>query len=198
MKERLDSISGTIYLLGFLPYIWFVWKTRKMAPGTPGKAEPAKVSWLIWSLIDTIIIAGMFAEKSVNGLIVGALIGVWSTFILVLKYGNPGWSALDKFCLICGASSLLLWKIFSSPLLAILACLFAALVGSIPTFVSAWENPERENKLAWAIFAFGATLGIFVTIQEWTLAKGALSLTFLTIDGTVAALVFLPRKNRNG
>lgn len=179
-----------MYLVGFVPYIYAIWHTRRLPFGALDKAEPEKVSWIIWAALDIIIAAGMYAEKSVNGLIVGATIGCWATALLAMKYGKPGWTWAEKFCLATAATSIILWKLFENPTLAILACVFAALVGSIPTFKSAWKNPGRENKLAWAIFSMGAVLAV-IALEEWTVAKAAMPVSAIMIDATVTTIVLL-------
>lgn len=66
MKETLSVLAGLLFIAGFIPYIRAI--LRK-------ETKPAKASWIIWASLDTITIAGMYAKDTVNGQILGAVIG---------------------------------------------------------------------------------------------------------------------------
>ena len=90
MKETLSILAGLLFVAAFVPYIRAI--LRK-------ETKPAKASWFIWASLDTITLAAMFFKDTVNGQILGAVLGAWVVAVLALKYGTPGWTKLDKFCL---------------------------------------------------------------------------------------------------
>lgn len=191
----LSAIAGIMFVGGFVPYILAVWRDRNIPLGTPGKAEPKKSSWLIWASLDTIIIAGMYAKHSVNGLIVGAAIGAWVVAILALKYGAPGWSWLDKFCIAGAVLGVVLWKVFNSPTVGLAISLVILLLGSIPTFASVFEHPDKENKLGWTIFWLGCFFGV-LAIPKMTFEDAAQPIVFLVIETTTMCLLFIKPRIR--
>jgi hypothetical protein len=44
-----------------------------------------------------------------------------------------------------------------------------AIIGSIPTLVKAYRNPESEDKTTWLLWSAGAILNLFA-IKSWTYA----------------------------
>lgn len=172
MKEGLSVLAGLLCIVGLIPYIRAI--LRK-------ETKPAKASWMIWAILDTIILSGMLAKQAVNGQIVGSVIGTWVVVFLALKYGTPGWKTLDKICLTGAVVGILLWGIFRNPLLGIIISLGVNTIGSIPTFVSAWRDPNREDKLAWTIFWLSSVCAT-IAIPEWILAHVAQPATFFTLQ----------------
>ena len=180
MKEILSVLAGVLYIIGFIPYILAILRQE---------TKPAKASWLIWASLNTIICVGMWLEDTVNGQILGALIGAWVVAALALRYGTPGWTKFDKFCL--GGAALGIGLLaFASPVLSMMISLIVAFIGSMPTFASAWHNPDRENKLAWTIFWVSGVCAI-IAIPHWTLANAAQPITFFTIDAIITGIVYL-------
>jgi len=186
MKEIFSVLAGVIFVIGYIPYIISI--LRK-------KTKPAKASWIIWLSLDTITIASMFAMNALNGQMIGAVIGAWVIVILALKYGTPGWTLLDKICITGAIFGIVMWQLFDSPLLGILINLAVTFIGSIPTFLSAWEDPGREDKLAWILFLMSCICAL-IAVPDWNLADAAQPITFFVIEATVVAIIFL-RKPAN-
>lgn len=188
IKEIFTIIAGMTFVLGFVPYIRAI--LRK-------ETKPAKASWIIWATLDTITIAGMYAENSINGQIVGAVSGAWIVVILALKYGVPGWTRLDKFCLAGAVLGIILWKTFSSPVLGIVTSLSVVFLGSIPTFVSAWKDPSREDKLAWTIFWISCVFAV-LAIPAFTWADASQPIVFFTIESIMMYILYIHSRSIKG
>lgn len=180
-KDILSVVAGVLFVAGFVPYI------RAILAGT---TKPAKASWIIWASLDTITFAGMCAKHSVNGQIVGAIIGAWIVVILALKYGTPGWTRLDKFCIAGAVSGIALWSIFSNPTLGIVTSLSVVFIGSIPTFVSAFNDPRREDKVGWTIFWVSCVCAV-IAIPEFTLEDAAQPITFCLIETIMMYILYI-------
>lgn len=181
MKETLSVLAGLLYIIGFIPYIRAI--LRK-------ETKPAKASWIIWASLNIIICAGMWAEHTVNGQILGAVIGALVVMALALRYGNPGWTKLDKLCLGGAVLGIALWQIFESPVLGMVTSLIVTFIGSIPTFVSAWTDPSRENKLTWTLFWVSGVCAI-IAIPYWTLADAAQPIVYFAIDTIITGIVYI-------
>jgi hypothetical protein len=187
MKEPLSVIAGLLFVIAFVPYILAI--VRKTA-------RPAKASWISWATLDTITLAGMFAKDTLNGQIIGAVAGAWIVAILSMRFGTPGWTKLDKFCLAGAVLGIALWAIFKNPVLGIITSLCVVFIGSIPTFVSAWKNPKNENRIAWTIFWISCVAAFF-GIPKWTLADASQPITFLSIETIMMFLLYVPRSTKN-
>lgn len=186
-KSVLSIIAGFLFVLGFIPYIRAILRkeTKETKP-----AKPAKASWLIWASLDTITLTGMFFEKTVNGQILGAVLGAWVVVALALKYGTPGWTKLDKFCLAGAVLGIVLWRMFNNPALGIMTSLSVVFIGSIPTFASAWKDPSREDKLAWTIFWISCVCAV-IAIPQWTLADASQPITFFAIETIMMYILYI-------
>lgn len=185
MKALLSTVSGVLFVLAFVPYIQSIVK---------GESKPSKATWLIWAGMDTVLFTGMLTKHTVNGQIIGAICGAWIVFAFTMKYGVPGWKRIDKICLGGTILAMLLWKISDNPVVGIVTSLGSGLLGSVPTFISAWEDPSRENKLAWTLYVISCVFAV-LAIPRWTLADAGQPLVFAFIDTTVFLIIYLkPRR----
>lgn len=195
MKIIFSTLAGILIIIAFVPYaLAILGRDIRLKRITPTK--PSKASWVIWASLDTITFAGMYAKDTVNGQILGAVIGIWVVIALALKYGTPGWTRLDKFCLAGAVLGITLWQIFNDPVLGIMTSCAVLFLGSIPTFVSAWKDPAHEDKLAWTIFWSSCVCAV-IAIPHWTLADAAQPITFFVIESIVMYILFVgPRQRR--
>lgn len=186
-KDTLSVVSGVLFLLAFVPYATAILR---------GKAKPEKATWLIWASMDTVLIAGMFAKGTVNGQIAGAVLGAWVTVALALKYGIPGWTKTDKWCLAGTILGIAAWAAFRNPTFGIVVICAVGILGSIPMFQEAWRDPTKEDKLAWTIWWLSCVAAV-LAIPQWTIADAAQPLTFTLIESTMMYLLFIQPRLRN-
>jgi len=183
-QNGMSLLSGVLAIAGYVPYIAAILR---------GPSRPSKATWLIWSLLDTIVLYGMVSKHVANGQIVGAMIGAWIVFALSLKYGTLGWKPLDRWCLGGTALGLILWYTFDSPMLGMMTSLCLMFIGSFPTFVSAWKNPGHENRLAWAIY-LASCMSALIAVPAWNLENAAQPATFSSVSVIMMYILFTPRK----
>ena len=188
MKETLSVFAGLLAVPGYILYIRAILQKKS-------KKKPARVSWFIWAGLDVIVLAGMFFKKTINTQIVIATIGAFIVSGLAINYGTPGWKKLDIFCIIGAIVGVGLWKTFNNPLFGIIMGLASIFIGSFPTFVSAWEDPSREDKLAWSFFlASPIFTALAIPFPHWTLSNVAQPITFSIISAiTMFVLCVRPR-----
>ena len=180
-QNIVSVLAGVLFVVGFVPYI------RAIFTGT---TKPAKASWIIWASLDTITIAGMCAKHSLNGQIIGAVAGAWIVVALSVKYGTKGWTWLDEFCLIGAVLGVVLWKAFSNPTLGIVTSNSIVFLGSIPTFVSAFKDPTKEDKLGWTIFWLSCICAV-VAIPKFTFDDAFQPIVFLSIETIMMFLLYI-------
>lgn len=185
MKEQLSVFSGILCIFAVIPYAVSIVR---------GKTKPAKASWLIWAGVNTIILIGMVAAGTLNGQIVGATAGCWIITALSLRFGVPGWTVLDRACLAGAVLGVVLWALSRNPVLAIVTSLAVVSLGTVPTLVASWHNPEREHRATWIIFWTSSALAT-IAIPQWTVADAGQPLTFLALETSVIVLLFLPRRS---
>ncbi len=188
MKEILSIASGLLQILAYIPYIRAILRKQ---------TKPAKASWMIWAVLNSLTFTGMYAAGTVNPQILAAVIGTWAIAGFALKFGIPGWTKLDKFCLGGAIFGIAIWQIFKNPTLEIVMSLSMTMLGSIPTFRSMWEDPSREDKLAWTICLLSSICAV-IAIPHWKiLASVSQPLTYLALQSTVMYLLFVRPQFRN-
>jgi hypothetical protein len=180
-QGTLSVIAGILFVVGFIPYI------RAILVGT---TKPAKASWIIWASLDTITFAGMYVQSSLNGQIIGAIVGAWIVATLALKYGTPGWTWLDKFCIVGAVLGIVLWSVFSNPTLGIVTSVSVVFIGSIPTFVSAFKDPKREDKVGWTIFWVSCVCAV-LAIPKLTFEDATQPITFCLIETIMMFILYV-------
>jgi len=181
IQNILSFIAGALFVAGFISYIQAIFV---------GTTKPAKASWIIWASLDSITIAGMYVQHSLNGQIIGAVAGAWVVVALALKYGVKGWTWLDKFCLVGAVLGIVLWKAFNSPTLGIITSNSVVFLGSIPTFVSAWKDPTKEDKLGWTIFWLSCICAV-VAIPKLTFDDAVQPIIFCSIETIMMCLLYI-------
>ncbi len=182
LANILSLISGVLGILGFIPYIRAV--LRK-------EAQPQKASWVAWGILNFITLAGMYVKHVANIQIAAITLGSWVVAVLAFKYGRPEWSRLDKTCLGGAVLAIVLWRFFNDSTFGIVTSLVGLFVSGIPTWVSAWRTPEKENRAAWVIFMTSSLLAL-LAIQTFTMASAAQPIEFL-VNQTVTVAFLLTR-----
>ena len=180
-KDTLSVVSGVLFLIGFVPYIRAILN---------GPTKPPKASWVIWASMDSITLSGMMIRHSVNGQIIGAVIGAWTVVILSLKYGEPGWDKRSKVYLIVAA--MLVPLTFIRATLGIIASSAVVMVGGFKTFEHAYDKPEEEDRLAWTIYWVSCVLAI-IAVPAWDWDHATQPVTFAIIETIVMWLLWVPR-----
>ncbi len=186
MREVLSALSGILFIAAFFPYIHAI--IRK---GT----KPSKASWLIWWTSDFLAFAGMFSKHSLNGQIIAAVLGGGTVVILSFKKGIPGWTIADKICLASAAAGTFFWWITSDANAAIIASQLVVFMGSIPTAVSVWQDPTRENPTAWVFYSLSCVAAV-LAIPKWDIANALQPVNFLVVDCGIALILLSGRSYR--
>jgi len=180
LKQILSIAAGVVFVAGFVPYIRAI--VRK-------QAQPSKATWMIWAILDVVAFAGMLVKHTLNSQMTAALVCASTVAVLALKYGKPGWSRLDKLCLGGAVLGVALWEIFHDPVLGIVTSLIVLFLGGIPTFVSAWHDPGKEDRTAWTILWVSCILAV-IAIPAFTLADAAQPITFLMIETVMVFILY--------
>ena len=189
LYSTLGIVAGIIGFIGFLPYALDT-LNRKITPN--------KATWLIWAVLG-IIIASSYYASGVRDTIwtpIAYAIGIVIVALLSLKYGEEGWTTLDKACLIGAAAGLVLWWYTSEPALAYGITTLVDAIGAIPTIEKAYARPESERNIAWLFFLLANSFNL-LAIRQWDLTVALYPVYVFILSSAMSTLVFFPRKNRN-
>lgn len=187
VSYALFILSGIVFVIAFFPYIKAI--LRK-------ETSPRKATWLIWFLGDIIVLAGMIAKHTINGIIVVGVLGAGTTFLLSLKYGEAGWTKRDKICLALSGLAIILWLYFGESNIGIGFSLISLAIAAWPTYVSALHKPENEDLKGWILFNISSFIGV-LAIPHLTFADVAPAAAFMAIDGPMLYLLLIHPKIKN-
>ncbi len=178
-------LSSIILLAGMVPYIKDVIK---------GKTKPRIISWFIWSCLTGISFFASLAEKQYPTAILMffSMASTLSIVVLGWKKRQSGISRLDIVCLIGTIIGALLWYIFNSPAMAVIAMVCIDFIGGIPTQVHCWEKPHEET-LSMFIMSGISALFTILAIQEWKITAFAFPLFLLVINIDYILMISLRR-----
>lgn len=185
----LGQIAGIVAIVAFLPYILSILK---------GKTRPNKATWWVWTMIGGLVLLSYYSvgANSTLWVPIALFVGMFATAVLSLKYGESGWSKLDLYCLGGGAVGIILWIIFSEPLLALVASMFVSFVGALPTIKKTYIDPVGENRLAWILFSTADIINLFA-VEQWAFAIAIYPICLFIIDGTITALALRTKKDEH-
>lgn len=164
VKDVLAFVAAFVMLFATLPYIIDIIK---------GKTKPNIITWLTWSILLGIGAAALFSAKEINAglLLVGDFCATFAVVIFGLRHGTAKLDRFDIFCQIGAVIGLLLWLIFNSPLMAILATIVIDLIGTIPTLRHSWSYPEEETPITFLLGVIATILTLFslktYSISAW-------------------------------
>jgi len=181
MTPFLIALSGIITISAAIPYMIEIVK---------GKAKPRVVSWITWALITGIASAASFADGHYASGVLMLCVAIQVSVVAILgfKHGDRKFDRLDVVCQIGAIVGLILWFIFKSPTVAILATITIDLIGAIPTLKHAWLKPHEETWLTYALNGVGGGLTVMIAGSSAVTAI-AYPIYVLVIDVVIVAFI---------
>lgn len=142
-----------------------------------GEVRPNIVSWVLWTLIQVIIIAAQIAA----GISWAILIPLMMTFntILVLTlclrgYGYAKYGWIDAICFAFVILAVVLWRTTNDPVVALACSIAADFLAGVPTYIKVYKLPYSESFAAWAILIMANILAL-VSIPVWSFGNSIFS-----------------------
>lgn len=178
----IGMLAGIVGILGFVPYAFGIINRTTI---------PNKATWIVWAVLGAVIAASYYYAGAVESawVPIAYSFGIFVIAILSLKYGQEGWTVLDKGCLAGAALGLAMWGLTGEPVSALYIATLVDAMGSLPTIKKTYEEPGSESKSAWALFTVAAVLNLFA-IREWTLASASYPVYLVILDVVMLALIF--------
>ncbi len=169
----LIVIATLISIAGYLPYITDIIK---------GKSKPNRVTWLIWSILGTVLCFTSFELSDYDWMTICVpivyMIGPSTVAILSYWYGEGGTSKFDIFCFISAFIGLGLWLFLDMIILALWLSILIDGVGALPTIRKSYLNPQSESLMGWAAFALASALNFGVMFHRFDGTESIHSLVY--------------------
>ncbi len=158
--EVIGVVAGVIALLGAVPYV---------LDTLAGRTRPNRATWLVYVVIGSCVVASSYAAGGRWSLLVPVayVIGPIAILIASIRHGEGGWTRFDRFCLGGAAVGMLAWLGSGDPRVGVWLHTAVDALGTAPTLLKSWRDPQHENRRAWTIYAVAALLNLGA-IQQWT------------------------------
>ncbi|HUP26618.1 MAG TPA: hypothetical protein VM124_03180 [Candidatus Limnocylindrales bacterium] len=163
MRLILGTLALALNLIGYFPYIRDIIR---------GKVRPQRITWGIWSILTAVAAVNQVlngGEYSSLYVVSGAIL-VSTTFILSIKYGVGGTSALDRVCLVLAFGLVVYWISAQDTRISTLLVVIIDSLGAIPTLVKTYHHPETETYIQWSLAGIAGLITV-ATVPEvdWAL-----------------------------
>jgi len=181
------SVASIILAIGAgIPYIFDIIARR---------TKPNIVTWFTWTLLTAVATAAAFSAHQPRSavLTMATSFGTFLVVVLGLKYGIAKFSLFDGLCQAGVIVGLVLWFIFNSPLIAIVASVVIDFIGLLPTLRHSWIKPGEET---WETFgiAFLAALLTVISIRTFSITGILFPAYLVFADGALAVIIFFRSK----
>jgi hypothetical protein len=185
MKLLFIVLSAVFTLAATVPYII---DTAK------GKTKPRIVSWFNWAMLTGIATAAAFADKQYPSAILtlSATIETALVVLLALRSGDRRFERFDIFCQIGAIAGLILWILFNSPLIALVATVSIDFIAGLPTWKHAWLRPYEETLSTYLLSGFGAVCAL-LAIKEHSVS-GLIYPVFITFSAFIISFEIIYKR----
>ncbi len=190
MTMQMTQLAG--WLAGAVS---FVSTARYLVAILRGGTRPNRATWWILTLVGGLVAASYYESgaRHTMWVPVSYVIGPLAVALVSLRYGEGGWTRLDRYCIAVALLGAVVWSALSSPFAALLCFLCIDFAGLLPTLRKSYREPRGEDGLAWVLAAFAGAINL-LAIERWE-ARIAIYPVYIALgNGVIAALVALPRK----
>ena len=186
MRTFLIVLSSILTLGCALPYVVEIIR---------GKTKPRIVSWFTWSLLSGIACVASFTDKeyATGILMIFATIETLLIVALGFKHGDRHIERFDIICQIAALVGIVLWLIFNSPAIAVIAAVTIDLIGALPTFKHAWQKPYEETAITFVMAAMGAFCTLLV-VRDWKITAILYPAYILLVNASQGTIILLRAK----
>lgn len=161
MKTLFLILAALVTILSVVPYL------RDILKGT---TKPNLVSWTTWTLLTGIATAAeIAAHEYITAIFTGsAVVETGLIVVFGLKYGYVKYTRFDGACQVAALAGIVLWQLFNSPVIGVMASVTIDFIGALPTFRHSWLDPGEETWGTYGLAALGGLLAILaLTAYNW-------------------------------
>lgn len=179
----LATIIGTA---AFFPYLRDIFSL---------KTKPHAYTWLIWAITQGIAVVGIWYGGGGWGalnLVVGAFLTM-AVFLFSLKYGTKNITRSDTAILIAALFAIVIWWQFDQPLISVIMVSAIDVIGYIPSFRKAYQEPWSETLVSWAGF-FISNIFAVLALKEYNLLTVTYLAAVTTANVAFSSMCFFRRR----
>lgn len=189
MKDIFLVIATIVTIGSVIPYVRDILK---------GSTKPNLVSWMTWTLLTGIAtsaeidaheyVAAIFTGAAVVGTALVVVVGLYKR-----AYVRYGW--FDVVCQVGAIVGIVLWQIFNSPAIGVIASVAIDFIGVLPTIKHSYEEPYEETWQTYALAGVGGLFGL-LALDAYNLVSASYALYIVLINVVLSIFIVQARKVR--
>ncbi len=180
-------ISGILAVSAAVPYIIDILRSKD--------AKPRVVTWFIWTILTGVGCVASIGDGQIPSAVLTFVMTLQTGAISVLllaKGASRRLERLDRWCLAGAAVGLLLWPIFNSPAVTIIAMITIDIIGAAPTLKHAWQKPYEEKGITFLLTGIAGFVTLCVA-GSWQISAIAYPVYLLLLYTTLTAFIIIRR-----
>lgn len=188
VKLVLALIAAALAVFGNIPYLKDMFRK---------KVKPHLYSWLLWSIVSSVVFFGQLAKGAGVGAIPTGVSAFFTIliFLFSFKYGFPHITKKDTFLLIFALLGLVPWFITKDPTISVVIMVSIDLIAFIPTLAKTWIYPKTEDSLLYTTNAARHGLALF-SLEAYNLATMLHSIVMIIVNVSMTAMILIRRKKK--
>lgn len=149
-----------IVITGSLPYLLLIIGIVK------GEVRQSFASWLLWLILDTIVLYGIMAQKGSMLLFSVFTTGTLVVTLFLVFKKQFSWEKFETFVsVLVGICIFMLLR--GSPYISIIASTAALNIAGIPQIIGTYRDPRSTSTKAYFLFMLASLLSVIST-EVWT------------------------------
>ncbi len=186
-EQIIGIVAGVMSFVAYLSY------TVSMVRGT---CRPNRMTWMTLTVIGLGLAISYYLSgaRETMWVALSYFVGPLIISLFSIKYGEGGWDPLDRWCIAGVVVSLLLWWIFNSALVGLIANLIVDFFALIPTIMKSIKDPSGEDRKAWTLESSANIVNLFA-VKPWTFAIASYPVYLVVINLIITIALWWPRKN---
>jgi hypothetical protein len=184
--EVIGVVAVAIGIISYIPYYRDIFR---------GTTKPHLFTWLGISLLNGITFIVQAVTGGGPGAWVTAITTVATLGIAVLAFsrGERKITLFDWICFIGALVGIILWKLTSNPLWAVIIVTIADLLAVAPTYRKSFLRPHEETASLYAMSSVKYTLSLFA-LTTFNLTTALFPVVIIISNVSILALLIIRRR----
>jgi hypothetical protein len=186
MVAGFGVLAGILQLVAGLPYIRDILR---------GSTTPQRSTWTIWTTLSFVVLASQWASGATwsLALTIGQVLSCGAIFVLALRRGVGGMSAIEFGLLGIAALGIVGWQVADDPVVATGSVVVADLIGVALMLPKTYRQPGSETIPTYAIGVV-STLCALAAVNSTDASLWIYPIYILIADGAVVAVIRFRRR----
>jgi hypothetical protein len=186
MVAGFGVLAGILQLVAGLPYIRDILR---------GSTTPQRSTWTIWTTLSFVVLASQWASGATwsLALTIGQVLSCGAIFVLALRRGVGGVSAIEFGLLGIAALGIAGWLVADDPVVATCSVVVADLIGVALMLPKTYRQPGTETISTYAIGVV-STLCALAAVNSTDVSLWIYPIYILIADGAVVAVIWFRRR----